>query len=128
MIDVVAGIMIKDGKILIARRADHKDHTGKWEFPGGKVHENEDPFSALERELKEELGIETKTTKHFINVTHDYGQFKIRLMALFTEYISGDFQLKDHDRIEFVERKQLMDFELTAADMTVANKLISLLS
>ena len=103
-------------------------HPFKWEFPGGKVHENEDPFSALERELKEELGIETKSLNHFITITHDYGVMEIRLTALFTEYISGEFHLKDHDRIEFVEKNQLLDFGLTAADVPVAEELIRSLS
>ena len=125
MIEVVAGIMFKGEKILIARRAPHKDHPGNWEFPGGKIRNNEDPFTALERELREEFGIETRTTKHLITVDHDYGQIAIRLIALFTEYISGEFRLKDHDQIKFVDRKQLVNFELTAADVPVANRLIS---
>ena len=58
MITVVAGVLERDGKILICRRRRDQAHPLKWEFPGGKVEAGESPESALARELREELGIE----------------------------------------------------------------------
>lgn len=55
---VVAGILEKDGKILICQRKEDQAHPLKWEFPGGKLEAGESPQSALTRELREELGIE----------------------------------------------------------------------
>jgi 8-oxo-dGTP diphosphatase len=54
---VVAGVIARDGRVLICRRAAGKRHALKWEFPGGKVEPGEDPPQALARELGEELGI-----------------------------------------------------------------------
>ena len=53
---VVAGIVVQDGRVLIARRPMHKESGGLWEFPGGKIEQGETPQQALERELREETG------------------------------------------------------------------------
>ena len=52
-IKVVGGIVIDKNKILIAQRSNQKEHPFKWEFPGGKIQENENPIEALKREIKE---------------------------------------------------------------------------
>ena len=57
-IDVVAAIIERDGKILLAQRPLHADQSGMWEFAGGKVESGESQPEALFRELREELGIE----------------------------------------------------------------------
>lgn len=56
---VVAGVLQRDGAILICRRRADQPHPLKWEFPGGKVEPGETPVAALRRELQEELGIES---------------------------------------------------------------------
>jgi 8-oxo-dGTP diphosphatase len=58
MTTVVAGVIERDGKILICRRRADQPHPLKWEFPGGKVEAGESLETALARELREELGIE----------------------------------------------------------------------
>jgi 8-oxo-dGTP diphosphatase len=57
MVQVVAAIIVREGRILIGRRMAEQSHPLKWEFPGGKVEPGETPEQALGRELKEELGI-----------------------------------------------------------------------
>jgi 8-oxo-dGTP diphosphatase len=57
MVQVVAAILERDGKILIGQRKAEQSHPLKWEFPGGKVEAGETPEQALARELEEELGI-----------------------------------------------------------------------
>ena len=57
---VTCAIIEKDGKILIARRAEGQKLAGKWEFPGGKVEDGESPEECLKRELEEEFGIPTE--------------------------------------------------------------------
>ena len=60
MTTVVAGVLERDGKILICRRRADQPHPLKWEFPGGKLETGESPAAALIRELREELGIESE--------------------------------------------------------------------
>jgi 8-oxo-dGTP diphosphatase len=57
MVQVVAGIFERDGRILICRRTARQSHPLKWEFPGGKVETGETPHQALVRELEEELAV-----------------------------------------------------------------------
>ena len=57
MVQVVAAIIEREGRILICRRTAEQSHALKWEFPGGKVEPGETPEQALERELEEELAI-----------------------------------------------------------------------
>lgn len=60
LIDVVAGILVDDGRILVGQRAPNVRHAGKWEFPGGKVEAGESLDRALRRELFEELTIDAE--------------------------------------------------------------------
>lgn len=57
MLQVVAALLRREGKVLICRRTPRQAHPLKWEFPGGKVEPGETPSQALARELEEELGI-----------------------------------------------------------------------
>ena len=119
MITVVAAIIKKNDTYLIARRAKHKDHAGKWEFPGGKIDLGETPENALERELFEEFRILTKTGKHVTTNQYDYGTFQIELMAYEVAYIGGSFQLTDHDQIAWVTLEEIGLYDLSEADVAI---------
>ena len=68
MIKVVAALIENDGKFLIAKRSTgDKNVLGKWEFPGGKVKENESELKAIEREIKEEFEIDVKAKEFVTN-------------------------------------------------------------
>lgn len=57
LIEVVGGIVVKDGRLLLTQRRANQDSAFSWECPGGKVEGNESNHDALRRELREELGI-----------------------------------------------------------------------
>ncbi|MEM1136969.1 MAG: NUDIX domain-containing protein, partial [Bacteroidota bacterium] len=63
---VVAGVIFKDEQLLVCRRNKGKKQAGLWEFPGGKVEENESHSEALIREIKEELNLDIKVEKFLI--------------------------------------------------------------
>ena len=64
IIDVVAAIIERDGKILLAQRPPHADQPGLWEFAGGKIEPGESQAQALARELEEELAIVARPTRY----------------------------------------------------------------
>jgi 8-oxo-dGTP diphosphatase len=81
MTEVVAGVLERDGKILICQRRADQPHPLKWEFPGGKLEPGESPEIALVRELREELGIESEPGSEIMRYEFTYpGKQPIRLI------------------------------------------------
>ena len=72
MVQVVAGIIERQGRFLICRRKPEQSHALKWEFPGGKVEPGETPEQALARELEEELGILGAAGREIMRYQHTY--------------------------------------------------------
>ena len=68
VINVVAAIIVKDNKIFATQRG-YGDFKGGWEFPGGKIEENETPEEALKREILEELNVHINVDKYFYTVS-----------------------------------------------------------
>ena len=121
MIKVVAALICKDNKILIAKRATGDSNVlGKWEFPGGKVEDNESEEAAIEREIKEEFELTVKAKRFLINNICEYPEKKIDLRLYECEYLSGEFCLHDHFEYKWVEITKLIDFDLAPADVLLA--------
>jgi 8-oxo-dGTP diphosphatase len=120
---VAAGILIKDGRFLIARRKQDQSHAGLWEFPGGKIEENETPQECLERELKEELGIKVKPGRIIAESEDhsDHGSFAI--LAVEAEVVDDEFTLKVHDAVKWVSREDLSTYSLAPADRDLLEKI-----
>ena len=123
-IRVVAAIIHKDNKILIARRKQGTHLEFKWEYPGGKVEENEDEKDALKRELLEEFEISSEVNKYITESFHEYDKNKINLRAYSVKHLSGDFKLNDHDRIEWITIEELTKYDFAPADVPINNYLI----
>ena len=122
---VTAANIQKDNKILIAQRRKDKNLGLKWEFPGGKIDKNETPEECLSRELKEEFGIKTKVGKFITNSIYKYPNIEIDLMAYYVDYLDGEFKLIDHERIEWVSKDNLKEFDFAEADIPIIDKLLS---
>lgn len=120
---VVAAIVIKSDKVLIARRGPKEKLAGNWEFPGGKVESGETPQQSLERELREEFGV-TAVAGRIItesDYVYDHGAFK--LLALETELKDEVLLLTVHDRVEWVDVSELSSYNLLPADVPIAEHL-----
>ncbi len=80
MLEVAAAVIERaDGAFLLAQRPQGKVYAGWWEFPGGKIHEGEDPQGGLARELHEELGIDVRRVYPWITRVHTYEHATVRL-------------------------------------------------
>ena len=93
---------------------------GKWEFPGGKVEPNEDEKHAIEREIKEEFELVIKANKYLVNNICQYPKKTVDLRLYSCEYISGDFKLHDHSEYKWVEKDNLLNYDLAPADIPLA--------
>ncbi len=121
IIKVVAALIEKDGKYLIARRAyGNEEVVGKWEFPGGKVEPGEDEMSAIEREIKEEFELEVKAIRYLVNNEYEYPGRIVDLRLYECKYISGEFKLHDHLEYKYVNKEDILNYELCPADISLA--------
>jgi 8-oxo-dGTP diphosphatase len=116
MIRVIAAIIEKNGKYLLAQRKKGLFLEYKWEFPGGKIEENETPEICLKRELFEEFNIEVEVGDFLVSTIYNYDDFTIELMAFKTGILSGEFELNSHEKIQWVDFFELSSYDLAPAD------------
>ena len=115
-VSVVAGIIIKNKKIVIGKRKDDDIGGGKWEFPGGKIEIGETNEEALERELHEELGIYAKIGRALMNYEH---RFKTTIYDIhFMEIIEyeGEILNNAHSVIKWVKFLNLLEYDFISGD------------
>ncbi len=120
MIEVVAGLILDEaGRLLACKRPEGKHLGGKWEFPGGKLEDGEDPAAALLRELDEELGIVVVTGEALTPVVWDYGRGPIRLHPIVCRIVRGEPHPHEHSEILWCGREELEGLDWAAADVPV---------
>ena len=113
-----AALVDADGRVLLTRRPDGKSMAGLWEFPGGKVRDGETPERALIRELKEELGIDTRGSclAPIAFASHDYERFHL-LMPLFACRVwKGVVAALEGQELAWVRPARLGDYAMPPAD------------
>ena len=125
MKQVSAAVVIKDQKVLLTRRNPDDNLAGYWEFPGGKIESNETPQQCLKRELQEELGILSVPGDILCESFYEYDHGEFTIIAILTDLVSEDFDLKIHDKLEWVDIRELLNYKLLQADIPIAEKIIS---
>ena len=121
-IKVVAAI-IKHGDKVFATQRGYGELKGGWEFPGGKIEAGETPQQALIREIKEELDTEIEVNAYMDTVEYDYPTFHLSMDCYWSEIITGDLVLKEHEAAKWLTREQLGDVDWLPADMKLIGKL-----
>ena len=121
---VVAGLIVKEGKLLVCQRTRHQTMPLKWEFPGGKIEVGEQPRSALRRELEEELGILADVGDEVKRIQHEYpngGMVELRFF-LVREY-QREIENRIFRDIQWAEPKDLPGYDFLEADLTLVQDL-----
>ncbi|MGO4699432.1 (deoxy)nucleoside triphosphate pyrophosphohydrolase [Paenibacillus sp. 2TAB26] len=123
-VDVVGAVIINEcNEILCALRSKEMSLGGYWEFPGGKVEQDEDPKKALEREIQEELSCEIKTGNHITNTVYEYPHIRVRLMTYKAQLISGVPTPNEHEKLEWKARQELLTLNWAPADIPTVHLL-----
>lgn len=125
IIDVVAAIIEKNGKILLAQRDAGSDQAGLWEFPGGKVEAGESQPQALARELEEELGIVASVGSYVASNQWQQSERIIRLHAWRVATFSGELQNRCHSDFVWLAPEQAFDYPLAPADVPLLTAYIT---
>lgn len=123
VIDVAAGLVFRDGKLLITKRYDDAHLGGLWEFPGGKLEPNESFEQCLVRELKEELGIEVRVGELVESVTHEYPGKTVHLKFFFCDWHKNEPQPLGCSECKWVRADELKEHEFPEADARLLHRL-----
>ena len=125
-VSVVAGALYDAaGSVLIAQRPPGKALAGRWEFPGGKVHDDEDPYRALVRELREELGVEVHAAERLMRYPVEYPGRVIWLDMWIVAAWSGAPAGLDGQALKWVEPARLAGEDILEADQPIVAALIN---
>ena|SRR5947209_697179 len=115
---VVAALIIRNGKILICQRTENQPMAFKWEFPGGKVEPNEELKAALRRELNEELAIEATVGTKIAVIQHTYRTGNaVELHFYRVDEYEGEVQNRIFRDVQWVERQKLPSYDFLEADV-----------
>jgi 8-oxo-dGTP diphosphatase len=123
VIEVSAGVIFRDGRVLITQRRTGDHLGGLWEFPGGKRHPGESYEDCLRRELMEELGIEVEVSERFAAVTHDYAEKSVHLEFFLCRWRSNEPRAIGVADFAWVNQEQLTQYSFPAADEQLLEKL-----
>ena len=121
--NVVAAIIKQDNQYLIVQRNRNKHLGLKWEFPGGKVHENETFLEALSREIKEELNIIIKMHEKIAEEKYKDDKIDIILHYYLCTYESGIMKLNEHEDFTWVEKKDFNKYDFAEGDGNILSLL-----
>jgi 8-oxo-dGTP diphosphatase len=123
---VVAALIMKDGKVLVCQRTRHQTMPLKWEFPGGKIEEGEQPRDALRRELDEELGINARIGEEVARIRHEYKSGNaVELRFYVVHQFEGEIENRIFKEVRWSERSELPSYDFLEADRTLVEDLAS---
>ena len=115
-------ILNNQNKVLACQRSANMHLPLKWEFPGGKIEENETAEDCLIREIKEELNIEIQILEQKSVNEHHYPDKSIQLIPFICKYLSGDISLKEHKDFKWLDKTNLLDLDWAAAYLPILNE------
>ncbi|WP_170973591.1 pyrimidine (deoxy)nucleoside triphosphate diphosphatase [Citrobacter sp. wls710] len=125
-LDVVAAIIERDGKILLAQRSPDADQPGMWEFAGGKVEAGESQPEALIRELREELGIDAVVGRYIASHQREVSDRLIHLHAWHVPSFQGELNAYEHQYIVWCSPEEARRYPLAPADIPLLEAFILL--
>jgi 8-oxo-dGTP diphosphatase len=124
-INVVGAVIVKDDKILCAKRGSGKSLEGLWEFPGGKIEANETKTAAIKREINEELKIIlSDDLKELVTSSYDYSFGTVTMTTFLCHIQSGTPTLTEPEEIRWLNVSELNSVDWAPVDMATVDYLM----
>ena len=123
MTDVVAALVVENGKFMICQRPAHKARGLLWEFVGGKVEPGETRAEALVRECREELGVTVAPGPIYMEVDHVYPDITIHLTLFRASIVAGRPQKLEHADIRFIAPSDIPLYAFCPADAAILKRI-----
>jgi len=121
---VVAGLIFQDGKVLVCQRTRHQTMPLKWEFPGGKIENGEQPRDALRRELEEELGIDAQIGEEAVRLRHRYPNgTEVELRFFIVREYAGQLENRIFRDMRWASPSDLPSYDFLEADFKLVQDL-----
>lgn len=120
---VVAGIIVRDGRVLICQRQRADAYGLQWEFPGGKVKTGEDLPAALRRELEEELTIQAEVGQEVFRLRHRYPDRYVEVVFFSVVQFTGEASNQVFEAIEWAPRAALPRYNFLEADRELVRRI-----
>ena len=117
--DVVAAIIIKNGKYFIAQRNRNKHMGLSWEFPGGKVEKGETFDIALKREIKEELNIEINIKNKLGEENYQDDKINVKLHYFICSHFNGEIILNEHEDSAWITKNEFKNYNFAEGDSDI---------
>jgi 8-oxo-dGTP diphosphatase len=124
---VVAGLVIRDGRVLITQRTATQSLALKWEFPGGKVEAHEAPVDALIRELREEIGVTVRVGRVWDVLFHAYPEFDLVMLVYPCAIVPAGDEPRAVEVADLVWAlpDELANWEILPADRPLVDRLVA---
>jgi len=123
---VACAIIEQDGNVLAAQRSERMSLPLKWEFPGGKINDQESPEACLVREVMEELGLLVTVGRALPNASHAYNAFSVTLFPFLCTIAAGTLTLHEHKAVMWLPPDRLASLDWAAADLPIITAYLEL--
>ena len=125
MVEVVAALIVENGRFLICQRPVNKTRALEWEFVGGKVEPHETKEQALVRECREELGVTVAVDDVYFELDHVYPDITIHLTLFRARIAEGQPKLLEHNDMKWITAQEIPQYRFCPADKEILQKIIS---
>jgi 8-oxo-dGTP diphosphatase len=125
-VHAVAGLVMRDGKLLVAERPEGKPYSGFWEFPGGKIEADESGDAAIRRELQEELGIDVIQADCWFEHLHAYPDKTVLLELWRVTEFSGEPEGRENQVLRWVTFEEILHLPLLEGNLAILSQIKSL--
>jgi 8-oxo-dGTP diphosphatase len=125
MMTIAAGVLIRNGRLLIAKKIELGDVIDKWELPGGRLQPGEGPEQGLKRHLKEKFGIIIKVGELFSENVHEYGSNDMKLMAFKIDWDGNEKDILWHTELCWVDLDKIGHYDFTLPNIPIIEELLN---